>query len=106
MLLGLKKAAFLGFCISLVICATIKTSAAQEDFLPALTKFTTGFDGPDLPEPRPTDSKTLLLLMGAQIHDTDLDCSHFVHRAYATAGLNYPFKGLQGVYRWNKAQKP
>jgi len=33
----LKKAAFLGFCVSLVICATIQTSAAQEDFHPALT---------------------------------------------------------------------
>ena len=45
MLLGLKKAAFLGFCISLVVCATIQTSAAQEDFLPALTKFSSGFEG-------------------------------------------------------------
>src|SRR5215831_19609517 len=91
MLLGLKKAAFLGFCISLVICGTVKTSAAQEDFLPDLTKFTTGFDEPGLPQARPADSKTLLLQMGAQIHDTDLDCSHFVQYLYEQAGLYYGY---------------
>jgi hypothetical protein len=98
MFLGLKKAAFLGFCISLVICATTKTSAAQEEFLPALTKFTNGFDGPDLPQPRPTDSKTLLLLMGAQIHDTDLDCSHFVQYLYEQAGLYYGYAPSRTLY--------
>jgi len=98
MLLGLKKAAFLGFCISLVVCGTTKTSGAQEDFLPALTKFTTGFDGPDLPQPRPADSKTLLLLMGAQIHDTDLDCSHFVQYLYEQAGLYYGYAPSRTLY--------
>lgn len=35
---------------------------------------------------------------------SDIDCSHFVHRAYATAGLNYPYRstdsfaGLVGSY--------
>ena len=94
----LKKAAFLGFCVSLVICGTIKTSAAQEDFFPALTKFTTGFDAPDLPQPRPADSKTLLLLMGAQIHDTDLDCSHFVQYLYEQAGLYYGYAPSRTIY--------
>jgi hypothetical protein len=98
MLLGLKKAVFLGFCISLVLCGTIKTAAAQEDFLPALTKFTTGFDEPDLPQPRPTDSKTLLLLMGAQIHETDLDCSHFVQYLYQQAGLHYGYAPSRTLY--------
>jgi hypothetical protein len=98
MLLGLKKAAFLGFCISLMICGTIKTSAAQEDFLQALTKFTTGFDGPDLPQFRPMDSKTLMLLMGAQIHDTDLDCSHFVQYLYEQAGLYYGYAPSRTLY--------
>jgi hypothetical protein len=98
MILGLKKAAFLGFCISLVVCGTIKTSAAQEDFLPELTKFTTGLDGPDLPQARPTDSKTLLLLMGAQIHDTDLDCSHFVQYLYKQAGLYYGYAPSRTLY--------
>ena len=98
MFLGLKKAAFLGFCISLVVCGTIKSSAAQEDFLPALTKFTTGFDGPGLPQPRPTDSRTLLLLMGAQIHDTDLDCSHFVQYLYEQAGLYYGYAPSRTLY--------
>jgi hypothetical protein len=98
MFLGLKKAAFLGFCISLVLCGTIKTAAAQEDFLPALTKFTTGFGEPDLPQPRPTDSKTLLLLMGAQIHETDLDCSHFVQYLYQQAGLYYGYAPSRTLY--------
>ena len=98
MLLSLKKAAFLGFCISLLVCGTIKTSAAQEDFLPALTKFTTGFDEPDLPQPGPTDSRTLLLLMGAQIHDTDLDCSHFVQYLYEQAGLYYGYAPSRTLY--------
>jgi NlpC/P60 family len=98
MLQGLKKAAFLGFCISLVICATIKTSVAQEEFLPALTKFTSGFDGPDLPQLRPTDSKTLMLLMGAQIRETDLDCSHFVQYLYEQAGLYYGYAPSRTLY--------
>jgi len=98
MLLGLKKAAFLGFSISLMICGTIKTSKAQEDFLPELSKFTTGFDGPDLPQARPADSKTLLLLMGAQIHDTDLDCSHFVQYLYEQAGLYYGYAPSRMLY--------
>jgi hypothetical protein len=35
---------------------------------------------------------------------SDIDCSHFVHRAYATAALNYPYRstdsfdGLVGSY--------
>jgi len=98
MLVGLKKAAFLGFCISLDVSGTTKTSGAQEDFLPALTKFTTGFDGPDLPQPRPTDSKTFLLLMGTQIHDTDLDCSHFVQYLYEQAGLYYGYAPSRTLY--------
>jgi cell wall-associated NlpC family hydrolase len=63
-----------------------------------LTKFTSGFDGPDLPQPRATDSKTLLLLMGAQIRDTDLDCSHFVQYLYEQAGLYYGYAPSRTLY--------
>lgn len=98
MLWELKKAAFTGFCISLVICGTIKTSSAQEDFRPALTKFTTGLDTPDLPQRRPIDSTSLLLLMGAQIRDTELDCSHFVQYLYEQAGLYYDYAPSRMLY--------
>lgn len=98
MLLGLKKAVFLGCCVSLMICATIKTSAAQEDLLPALTKFTIGFDGPDLPQLQPADSKALLVRMGAQIRETDLDCSHFVQYLYEQAGLYYGYAPSRTLY--------
>lgn len=98
MLLGLKKAAFTGLCVSLVICGTIKKSSAQEDFRPALTKFTTGLDAPDLPQRPPVDSRSLLLLMGAQIRDTELDCSHFVQYLYEQAGLYYGYAPSRTLY--------
>jgi len=98
MILGLKKAAFTGFCISLVICGTIKASAAQENFRPALTKFTTGLDAPDLPQRRPIDSRSLLLLIGAQTRDTELDCSHFVQYLYEQAGLYYGYAPSRTLY--------
>ena len=98
MLLGLKKAAFTGLCVSLVICGTVKKSSAQEDFLPALTKFTTGLDAPDFPQHPPIDSRSLLLLMGAQIRDTELDCSHFVQYLYEQAGLYYGYAPSRTLY--------
>jgi hypothetical protein len=98
MLQGLKKAGFLGFCISLVICGTIKTSSAQEEMRPALTKFASSFDGPDLPQNRAIDSKSLLLLLGAQIRDTELDCSHFVQYLYEQAGLYYGYAPSRTLY--------
>ena len=98
MLRGLKQPAFLGFCLSLIICGTSKISSAQEDFRPALTKFTTGLDTPDLPQRRPIDSRSVLLLMGAQIRDTELDCSHFVQYLYEQAGLYYGYAPSRTLY--------
>lgn len=98
MLCGLKKAALPGICISLVICATIKTASAQQNFRPTLTKFTTGLDTPDLPQRPPIGSTSLLLLMGAQIRDTDLDCSHFVQYLYEQAGLYYGYAPSRTLY--------
>lgn len=98
MLLGLKKAVFTGFCISLVICGTITNLSAQEEFRPVLTKFTSSFDGPDLPQHPPIDSRSLLLLIGAQIRDTELDCSHFVQYLYEQAGLYYGYAPSRILY--------
>jgi NlpC/P60 family protein len=98
MLLGLKKAVFTSFCISLVICGTITSLSAQEKFRPVLTKFTSSVDGPDLPQHPPIDSRSLLLLIGAQIRDTELDCSHFVQYLYEQAGLYYGYAPSRTLY--------
>jgi hypothetical protein len=98
MLLGLKKAAFSGFCLSVVIFVIPTTSSAQEELRPALTKFTSSFDPPDLPQRRPIDSRSLLLLLGAQIRDTELDCSHFVQYLYEQAGLYYGYAPSRTLY--------
>jgi cell wall-associated NlpC family hydrolase len=98
MLLGLKKAVFTGFCISLMIGGTITNLSAQEKFRPVLTKFTSSLDPPDLPQLRPVDPTSLLLLMGAQIRDTELDCSHFVQYLYEQAGLYYGYAPSRTLY--------
>jgi cell wall-associated NlpC family hydrolase len=98
MLQGLIKAALSGICLSLALCATTSRSWAQEDMRPALTKFTTSFEAPDLPQHRPLDSTSLLLLMGAQIHETELDCSHFVQYLYQQAGLYYGYAPSRILY--------
>ena len=98
MLLGLKKAVFKGCCISLVICGTLTSLSAQEEFRPVLTKFTSSFDGPDRPQHPPIDARSLLLLIGAQIRDTELDCSHFVQYLYEQAGLYYGYAPSRTLY--------
>jgi len=65
---------------------------------PALTKFATSLDGPDLPQYGPLDSKSLLLLIGAQIRETELDCSHFVQYLYEEAGLYYGYAPSRTLY--------
>src|SRR5882672_8682506 len=84
------KAAFFVLFLSLIVCGTGNMATAQEEMRPALTRFTTTLDGPDLPQQRP-DPKSLLLEMGAQIRETELDCSHFVQYLYEQAGLYYGY---------------
>ena len=98
MLQGLKKAALSGFCLAVIIFAIPTTSSAQKRFRPALTKFTSSIDGPDLPQRPPIDSRSLLLLIGAQIRDTELDCSHFVQYLYEQAGLYYGYAPSRTLY--------
>jgi cell wall-associated NlpC family hydrolase len=91
--------------VSLILCETAKVAAAQEDIRPSFTKFSTSMDSPDLPQNQP-DPKSLLLIIGQQIHETELDCSHFVQYLYEQAGLYYGYapskilyEGMEGFKR-------
>ena len=90
-------AAFLILLVSLILCGTAKLATAQEEIRPALTKFSTILEGPDLPQ-KPPDAKGLLLLIGQQIHETGLDCSHFVQYLYEQAGLFYGYAPSRTLY--------
>jgi len=91
------KAAFFVLFLSLILCGTGNIATAQEQMRPALTKFTTTLDGPDLPQQRP-DPRSLLLEIGAQIRETELDCSHFVQFLYEQAGLYYGYAPSRSLY--------
>lgn len=93
-----KKFALFGFCLSFSVVGTARKSAAQE-VRPGITKFTSNLAGPDLPQDEPQlDSKSLLILMGAQIHETEMDCSHFVQFLYENAGLYYGYAPSRVLY--------
>ena len=92
------KAVLTGVCFSFLVCATSKHASAQDEIRPALTKFAAGFDAPDLPQHNPLEAKSLLLLLGAQITETELDCSHFVQYLYEEAGLYYGYAPSRTLY--------
>lgn len=83
--------------LSLIVCGTANQAKAQEEIRPALTKFTTSLDSPDFPQTRP-DARSLLLLIGEQIRETELDCSHFVQYLYEQAGLYYGYAPSRVLY--------
>lgn len=83
--------------VSLIVGGTAKLAKAQDEISPALTKFAASSDSPDLPQLQP-DAKSLLLLMGQQIHETELDCSHFVQYLYEQAGLYYGYAPSRTLY--------
>lgn len=82
--------------VSLIVCGTTKLAKAQDEIRPALTKFSASID-PDLSQDQP-DAKSLLLLIGQQIHETELDCSHFVQYLYEQAGLYYGYAPSRMLY--------
>jgi len=90
-------AAFLVLFVLLILCGTPRLAQAQEGIRPALTKFSTSLDGPDLPQ-KPPDATNLLLMIGQQIHETELDCSHFVQYLYEQAGLYYGYAPSRTLY--------
>jgi NlpC/P60 family len=83
--------------VSFILCGTAKLAMAQDEIRPSLTKFSTSIDGPGLPQDRP-DTKSLLLLIGQQIHETELDCSHFVQYLYEQVGLSYGYAPSKTLY--------
>ena len=83
--------------VSFILCGTAKLAKAQDEIKPALTKFSSGMDSPDLPHNQ-LDAKSLLLLLGQQIHETELDCSHFVQYLYEQAGLYYGYAPSKTLY--------
>lgn len=83
--------------VSLIVCGTTRLARAQDEIRPSLTKFSASVDSLDLFEVRP-DAKSLLLLIGQQIHDTELDCSHFVQYLYQQAGLYYEYAPSRTLY--------
>ena len=94
---GPTKAAISILYLSLIVCGMRNTARAQAEMNPALTKFTASLDGPELPQKRP-DARSLLLLIGAQIRETELDCSHFVQYIYEQAGLYYGYAPSRTLY--------
>jgi hypothetical protein len=98
MLRCLKKTALYGFYLFFLVCATTSKLAAQQEVRPMVTKFTAGFEVPGLPRDEPLDSRSRLLSMGAQIRETDLDCSHFVQYLYEQAGLYYGYAPSRILY--------
>lgn len=85
------------FVLPLFGLGPTKIARAQDEFRPALTKFTTGLDRPDLPQSKP-DANNVLLMLGAQIRQTELDCSHFVQYLYEQAGLYYGYAPSRVLY--------
>ena len=85
--------------VSLILGGTVKLAKAQDDLNPSFTKFSASMDtdNADLPQNR-LDPKSLLLLIGQQIHETELDCSHFVQYLYEQAGLYYGYAPSRTLY--------
>jgi len=83
--------------ISLILGGTAKLAKAQDDISPSFTKFPDSMDTADLPQDR-LDPKNILLLIGQQIHETGLDCSHFVQYLYDQAGLYYGYAPSRTLY--------
>jgi hypothetical protein len=96
MLQYLKNAALLGFSLAIIICGTPIQSAAQQTFTSVNaddSNFSGTFDLTRVP-----DAKSLLLLLGDEVQQTDMDCSHFVQYLYEQAGLYYDYMPSRVLY--------
>jgi hypothetical protein len=94
---SLTPAAFLILLLSFISSGTARLAKAQEEIRPSFTKFSKNIDSPDLARNQP-DPKSLLLMIGQQIHETELDCSHFVQYLYEQAGLYYGYAPSRTLY--------
>jgi hypothetical protein len=102
----LTKTALFGIPFVLLVCGIGTRMVAQEEVRPALTEFTPNADVPELVAREHLDPRNLLLQLGAQIHETELDCSHFVQFLYQQVGLDYGYapsrilyEGMEGFKR-------
>jgi hypothetical protein len=93
----LKKYALFASCLILLTTGVSQKSVAQE-MQPQVTKFTSGLQTPDLPQEAPLDARSFLVQLGAQIPDTEMDCSHFVQYLYEQAGLYYDYAPSRVLY--------
>jgi cell wall-associated NlpC family hydrolase len=85
--------------ISLILGGTAKLAKAQDDISPSVTKFSASMDSESADRPQDRlDSKSVLLLLGQQIHETELDCSHFVQYLYEQVGLYYGYAPSRMLY--------
>jgi len=50
------------------------------------------------PQPRTGTASSFIVQMGKGIHQTSLDCSHFVHALYEKAGFHYPYATAHNLY--------
>src|SRR6185503_18230062 len=98
-------AALLILFVSLIFCGMAKPAMAQDETQPSFTKLSASMESPDLPQNR-LDPKSFLPMIGQQIHETELDCSHFVQYLYEQAGLYYGnapskilYEGMEGFKR-------
>lgn len=95
----LHKTALLGFCLAIIVCGSPVKSAAQQKVLNR-PKYETGFDENSNQFASATlNAKSLLLLIGTQITETELDCSHFVQYLYEQAGLYYGYMPSRELYK-------
>ena len=92
-----STSAMLILFVSFVFCGTAQPAAAQDETQPTFTKLSASMESPDLPPSHP-DPKSLLLMIGRQIHETELDCSHFVQYLYEQAGLYYGYAPSKTLY--------
>jgi cell wall-associated NlpC family hydrolase len=90
-------AALLILFVSLIFCGMAKPAMAQDETQPSFTKSSASMESPDLPQNQP-DPKSLLLMIGRQIHETELDCSHFVQYLSEQAGLYYGYAPSRTLY--------
>lgn len=94
----LHKTALFGFCLAVIVCVAPIKSAAQQRVLNRPT-FEAGFESPNQLAGETLSAKSLLLLIGSQITETEMDCSHFVQYLYEQAGLYYGYTPSRVLYK-------
>ncbi len=84
-------------CLGFMLCGITQPADAQEQSAPPVA-LTGNLLGHDLPQREHVDPIHLLVRLGTQIHETELDCSHFVQYVYEQAGLDYAYAPSRILY--------